>query len=418
MKDETDKEDEPKSYEDGLADAVSRAYDDAAAKAGSEAEKAPEPAPREPEPKAEAEKPAERDDNRDERGRFKARDEKPAEKPADAPDKADQATPAEKAPDAQPQGDKPPTAPVASGPPSSWGIPAKAAWDSLPAHVRAEIDKREKEIAQGFGALRETKELKQYADMAAQQGATLPQMLQHYTKTVAPLERMLRQDLGSGLAVIAQNAGLNQQQAAQLFAQLAAKYGGGQPVPSSNGAAAPAANGAARDAQGNELASVFQPFLSPLEQRLQNIEEQSQADRNARAEADKQTIRKAWDAFAGDPANRYANDVKADIVWLIDNGKVPSTGNWAADLKAAYDMACRLHPEIHEAQIEMRLAADREAQRKREQEAADKARAASRSVTGNRMPGVTVKAAERQSRGSYEDKLHAAVEAAYNAHTA
>ena len=49
---------------------------------------------------------------------------------------------------------------------------------------------------------------------------------------------MLKQDVDAGIAFIAQNTGMNQQQAAQLFSQLAMKFGGQQP-PSQQASAQP-----------------------------------------------------------------------------------------------------------------------------------------------------------------------------------
>ena len=90
------------------------------------------------------------------------------------------------------------------------------------------------------------------------------------------------------------------------------------------------------------------------------------------------------DEFRSDPANKYYAKLETEIANLLTTGQVQRTGDMRADLKAAYDMAVRRNPEI----------------------AADKARRASRSVTGAPSPGA--RSANRGSHNSVEQDVYAA----------
>ena len=268
-------------------------------------------------------------------------------------------------------------------PPASWSIKAKAAWDQLPADVRSDIAKREGEMAQGLAALRDYKDLKPYADMAQQHGTTIAGALDHFVK----MESLCRRDLGAGLAFIAQNSGLNQQQAAQLFSGLAQKFGGS--VPATQPGAQPQ-NGQP-NAQDNTLHELLAPLLNPLVSKIgaleSNLTQRQQMDQQAQLRMQSQAI----EQFAADPANRFLPELEGHMTQLFQSGMIPRTGNPAADLRAAYDMAARMHPEVSQALIEQRLQAEAETKRKEEQERAAKAKAASRSMSGSRVPGTVVK---------------------------
>lgn len=398
------------SYEDILADDTAKAYAEVLERTASEttapARKAETPAEGDGEgaasrePKAEVisdtsknpTKPEVRDDGRDERGRFAPKDgaQKPAEAPANAADKPvdKTATPAE----------TPPA--VAGGPPPSWSIKSKAAWDALPADVRADIVKREGEVAQGLSALRDYKDLKPWAEMAKQHNTTIDAALKRYTG----IEQLLKRDLAAGLSQIAQNAGLSQPDAARFFAGLAARLGG-TAAPQPNGAH-PHTNGAmpADDPLMQALKPVLSPIMQELSQLRTQVSSRVEADRNAQS----QSLAKAIEKFAADPAHRYYPELEETITRLFETGMVPPSGNPEGDIRAAYEMAVGMNPEIREALIEQRLAEAREAERQREQEAADKAKAASRSITGSRVPGTVVQDRDAP-RGNYDEDLEADV---------
>jgi hypothetical protein len=96
--------------------------------------------------------------------------------------------------------------------------------------------------------------------------------------------------------------------------------------------------------------------------------------------------------FTTDPANKHYAKLENEVANILMSGRIQRTGDMRADLKTAYDMACRTSPEV----------------------AAERARRASRSVTGGPAPGAR-SAATQHSRGGYDDDLHADVRAAVRA---
>jgi hypothetical protein len=361
------------------------------------------PAPTEP-------KEVSRDDGRDDRGRFAGK--------GDAP-KAGDGDPAVKDPAAGGQRSQEPRAPdkvadpaaaqpVAGGPPPSFSVKTKAEWQAIPEHVRADIVKREGEMQQGLAALRDYKDLKPYAEMAQKHNTSISQYLERTLR----IENLIKQDVGAGIAHIAQNAGLSQQQAAQLFTNLAQKFGGQPSSPQAGGQQSAGADPLA-EALSPILNKMLQPYLQKVDTLHSSYTSRAEADRNAQA----QSLGKALETFAADPSNKFYADLEGQMTQLFERGLVPVTGNHAADIKAAYDMAARMHPEVGEALIEQRLREKEEARRKQEQEAADKARSASRSLTGSRIPGSrTVETQDAAApNGSYDSDLEADVMRAYRA---
>jgi hypothetical protein len=352
-----------------------------------------------------------RDDGRDEKGRFASKD--GVEKAGDGtPAIKDAAVAGGGGPAAKPdgkvasEGNTVPQ-PVAGGPPPSFSVKTKAEWQAIPEHVRADIVKREAEMQQGLVALRDYKDLKPYAEMAQRHNTSI----KDYIDRTLRIEGLIKQDLGAGIAHIAQNAGLNQQQAAQLFANLAQKLGGHAPSPqagSPQGDADPLA-----EALSPILNKMLQPYLQKVDTLHTSYTSREQADRNAQA----QSLGQALQTFASDPNNKFYADLEGQMTQLFERGLVPVTGNHQADIKAAYDMAARMHPEVSEALIEQRLRDKEEARRRTEQEAADKAKQASRSLTGSRIPGSRVVETQdaSASNGSYDSDLEADVMRAYRA---
>jgi hypothetical protein len=113
----------------------------------------------------------------------------------------------------------------------------------------------------------------------------------------------------------------------------------------------------------------------------------------------------AVEKFRSSPEARYFANVEQDIANLLDKGIVPRTGDYLTDLKTAYDTACRMNPEIHEILTAERFEKDRVKAEADARAAADKARQASRSVTGSPSPGFTGQASKAKGK-SYDDDLH------------
>lgn len=334
---------------------------------------------------------------RDNSGRFakrggdksEATTQEVATRGAGAADGADQE---EEIPDDQSQ---PASAVVEGGPPVGWSVRSKAAWDALPPDVRADVVKREGEVAQGLRALTEYKDLKPFAEMATQHGTTIAKALDHFVK----MESLCRRDIGAGLAFIAQNSGLNQQQAAQLFAGLAQKFGGS--VPATQPGSQPQ-NGTAAQ-QGDPLQELLQPLIQPLMQEIGALKGSLTQREQMEQTRQLQTQAQAIQQFATDPANRYFSELESTMTRLLESGIVPRTGNAVADLRAAYDMAAHMNPDVRQALIDQRLATEADVKRKKEQEAANKAKAASRSLSGSRVPGTVIKQGDDAEDGDHDD---------------
>lgn len=370
------------NYEDDLAADIAAAYKEAAAKAEG-GETPPIETAALAEDKVEP-KPA-TTVVKDDKGRFAKTEEK-------AEDKVEVKT--EETPEIKT--DETPAAPVSSGPPTSWSVKSKSAWDDLPAEVKADIAKREGEVAQGFAALRDYKDLKPYAEMAKQAGVPLATSMKYYVD----MEALLKKDVGAGLATIAQNCGLDQTKAAEVFTALAQKFGG-KPSVTPTPAIDPK----------DPLAAILAPILAPLQAELAALKGQQTSRESADRNVAVQSLAKAIETFENDPANRYYTDLSDTMEKLFATGMVPLTGDHAKDLKTAYDTAANMVTEVREALIEQRLKAQTTTKTQKEKEVAARAKAASKSVTGSRAPGsVTTVSRPNGARGfdDIEDDVRAA----------
>ena len=382
------------SYDDDLAADVKSAMTEVNAKEpAAEPSSAPEPAPAEAAP-VEAKTTDGRP--RDQQGRFteKPADDKPKETIQQAVDAAatsgkDQRV-APKVPDAKPM----------AGPPSTWSPKAKQLWDRLPDVVRNDI------LAQADPAVGN---LKPFADRARAQGQSLDQVLNSYVG----IEELIRSNPMQGFTRVAQNLGLTQHQMGQFFGQLAQAHGYA-PQNQANGQylSPPVDPNAAPQAAEPDLSQLLAPVMSPLAQRLDQLEQrymhQAEAERGQRLTSATSVIEK----FRTNPANRYYDNVEPLVGDLLEKGLVPRTGDFNADLAAAYEKACRLDPEVNEILTNERLESLQAEKDKAAREAAEKARSASRSVTGSPSSGASNPAQKRDPRMSYDDDLHNDVVAA------
>lgn len=288
--------------------------------------------------------------------------------------------------------------------PASWTVKAKAQWKDLPPEIKAEVTKREREAAQGFTALRDFKDLKPWVDEAAKHGTTIGKALEHYTA----VDRLMTQDLGGGMAVAAHAYGITKERMGSFFAELAQRHGyqfSGSPAPS-NG------HGSQPKVENDPLAEVLQPMLAPILEQLNALKSQhsqrAEQDRSAQVQSLAQEITR----FAADPKNEFYANVEGLVAQIFQKELIPFSGNPAADLQAAYDMAVRMNPETSQVLIERRLADNLETKRRKEQETVDRARQASRSLGGPRTPGTLYREEERAT----SDDMRAVVEAAYRQH--
>jgi hypothetical protein len=233
------------------------------------------------------------------------------------------------------------------------------------------------------------KELMPYVEHAQRTGTTLKAALDNYIG----LENTLRQDPVRGLSQIANNMGINPVEAAQRILQA---YGH---QPSQQVQADPSG------AQPLDP-SILHQYLNPLSQEVQTLKQQLTQQQQAEQARQQQAINGVLERFKSDPSHRYFENVEPLMSQLISSGLVPRTGDHMADLKAAYDAACYQHPEVRDQVINDRIAKDEAGRKEREKVAAEKARQASRSITGS--PSAAVRETDSNRRGSSHDDARAA----------
>ncbi len=342
-------------------------------------------------------------------GKFKAKDPKDGADPKDgkAPDPAAKkpVDPAEKT-SADPK--EAAKAPV-DAPPGGWSVKSKTDWAKLKEqfpHIHADVLKREGEVAQGLSALKEFRDLKPYQERAQKEGMTLNTDLDRIVR----MEDLLSRDLGTGLMQIAHNKGMTQQAAAQLFANLAIKLGykaspGTAPTNGAGNGGHPASiHGMdTQNPAADPLIEAMRPVLGPILQEVNSLKGMLTARQQADQQAAGASLEAAIEKFSSDPKNIYFSDVEDKISELFETGMVKRTGDHTKDLQTAYDLAVRMDATIQEALIEQRLAEARKPTRQNEQEAAGKARAASRSMSGSAMPGTTIRRVEKAGDAATDD---------------
>lgn len=286
---------------------------------------------------------------------------------------------------------------TSANPPGGWSPKSKAEWEKLPEHIRSDIAKREKEVAEGFAQYEGMRELRPYVDMARQSGRSLKQALDSYVATerelygAQPLPAILR---------LANVAGYSPQ---RLVAELAPRFGAQNQ---------PQGNYQDQGAQPSVDPNMFQQWLNPLAQKIQSIESLFQQQSEANRAREMTTIGSVLERFKSDPQHRYYDNVEPRMTQLFESSVVPRTGDYATDLKAAYDMACRLDPEISELILNDRIAKTEAAKQQAEKEATEKARQASRSITGSPSAGPV------RDDDKAGDSIEDDVRRAYRAHAA
>lgn len=310
-------------------------------------EKQREAAPVSEEAPVEAEKPP-REDGRDDKGRFSA---KQAKEPVET---------------AEPVESEPKEAPATEAvkPPIGWSVAAKADWANLPPHVQEAVAKREQEVSQGFARY---SGLKQFAEVAEQNGTTLAAAVQDYAK----LEDGLRRDFLGGLDAIAARFGYSPADVAQYYA---ARHG----VPATG-----------QIGQGYQQ-PAFNPdeIISTAEQRALARFEEAQTRRESQSEIER---------FSADPAHPYFDNVREDMAILLQTGK-------AQNLNDAYEMACWANPETRAIMLKSQSNSSPSPQ-----EAVQKAKAAAKAVGGAPSPGFNPGMKPNAPKATLRDEIMAAV---------
>ena len=205
-------------------------------------------------------------------------------------------------------------------PPSSWAPAAKAAYATLPPEVQEAVARREQEVNNGFRKLQEYKGLDDYVEMAKSSGTTLKDALDRYRAAEDALEK----DFGGGIVQLCSMYGVHPLQLASMFTRA---FGGqaGQP-------------------QGLPQAD---PQQSLIARRLAATEETVRTLISERERAEQEAINASLEAFATD--HMYFEDVRQDMALLIREGR-------ANTLDEAYDIACRMHPQIRDLLIKEQAA--------------------------------------------------------------
>ena len=229
--------------------------------------------------------------------------------------------------------------PISYKAPVGWSVAAKAKFNELPDAVKESIAKREAEVDRGFARYGG---LKQYAEIAEENGTTLAAAVQDYAK----IEDNLRKDYLSGIDFLNGRFGINPHQFIQAYA---ARYGVNfDNVQQSQGYQPPAINPDA----------LLQQAEARFEEKFLQRETLSEIDR-----------------FRNDPANPYFENVREDMSILLQNGK-------AQNLADAYEMACWANPETRAIMLKSQTnSAPNPAQ------AVQKAKAAAKAIGGAPSPG-------------------------------
>lgn len=324
---------------------------------------------------------------RDEAGRFKKGEPKPPETPEPKPVAAK--------PQIDPKTGKPVVAatppPVKDRAPQSWKPEAREEWAKLPATVRAEAIRVDREVQK---VLQESSE--------ARQGYT------KYREAVAPFEQMIRAD---GVEPLAAVQGLLQtahmlryappQVKAQGIANMIRSFLPGREGLELLDRAILAANGGVPPGEGGAPPGPPQQFRDP---RLDEVLARMEQARQAQEATDMAEAKRQIEEIQGE---EFYNDVREDMADLIE---VMKKRGVVLSVRDAYNRAIRLNPATSKV-LDQREAGARRNGTDR-QAATQRARAASVSVRSTPIvpPKVAVK-----PEGSLRDDLEAAMEAVASA---
>lgn len=263
----------------------------------------------------------------------------PAAGPAPAPTPAPAATPAAPAPSTPPRF----TADVA---PTTWSRAAAEGWQTLPAHVREEIAKRENDMFRGIeqyrndaGFAKEIKSVLAPVEQALQQHGIAPK---------AFVNNMLQTHL------LLSDSQTPAEQRIAMAKQLLSQYG------------------LTLDAPADGTPAYVDPEVKALREELAAVKSKINGAETQAAARERETQANALKAFADDPDHPYFYDVADDIAMLIRG----SGGQLS--IQDAYERAVRANP-VTFAKETARL--QQEAVEKAQKEAAERAEAARKATS-------------------------------------
>lgn len=210
-------------------------------------------------------------------------------------------------------------------PPKSWKQDHHPHWQKFDPTIRQYIHEREKQALDG---------IMQYKSAYDPYAALEKQYKPWVDKYQMPLHQASSNLLSAHIALMEGTPDVKQQVLQNLLQypgvkDLLSQMLGGQPgaQPSQPPAFDP------RVVQ-QEVQKAVAPALSEV-----------QAWKKAQEERELQESQKAVDAFLADPQNKYAKEAMPDMARLFQAGL-------AADLKSAYDQACRMNPTIYAKMLE------------------------------------------------------------------
>lgn len=269
---------------------------------------------------------------RDPQGRFAPREAAQPETPAAAPGAQEAIAPATAGGESADAAEAAAVARDINRPPSSWKPAAKAAWETLPPEIRAEVHRRESDWLKGQSQLLPDAEL----------GRSMRQ-------TIEPYRMLIEAEGGRPETAVAQllqtaalfRVGTPDQKAAAL-AQIARQYN--IPLPS----------GGVDSGYGQPQAGAFRdPRVDAMlqQQEMDRLQRQAEQQRQAAAEtARMDTVVQAWsDAVdsSGKALRPWFGNVEAEMAALIPQIRATNPNLRAEDvLQQAYDRAVWAHPEI------------------------------------------------------------------------
>ena len=303
----------------------------------------------------------------DEKGRLHAKDGKFAPKSEAAPKEAAPVEIPKTEKDAQPKASE------AIGPPPGWSAESKAAFATLPDHIKADLVKREKEVSDGF---------KKYSDT--------DKRYQEIEQVLAPVRPIFQQngvksDAEAIKSLLGWEASFrNPTTRMQAFHNLARQYGINLNSPQSQ----------VSDAIPDQLRPVYDQF-GQLTQQVSSIQGELQRSRE-------EQVSKTLTDFSKDKP--HFEKVRMRMGQLIQAGIVSPN-----DLDGAYQQAIWADPEIKTTLIKEQFDKQQAEQKKNQTQHSQAARQASVSPATRSPAGPVANGKTVNGKQSVRDALNASI---------
>lgn len=296
---------------------------------------------------------------------------------------------------------------VTDAPPKAFSKEAQAEWATTPPNVRAAVLKRETDVARGVHELKQRysdidQALSPRMEMIRAHGHTPAQAVHQLFSWFEALSGDV-QRVRSGQPPVAFNALLNSfGMTPAIFGALQQQAPTQEAQPEEQGAVPPA----------------IQQYIGALEQKLgefqRGVDEKFGGLYQNFQQANQQKTQEVLDHWSKDKP--HFEEVRSLMAYLIGSGAVAPLSNGAADLDTAYDMALYANPQVRAQMLDgqRKAAADErkrkvEAERKAQQEQADKSRRAGGSLSTG-APGMPVDPTKKPlARRSVRDSIKDAI---------